>query len=347
MLFVKKRSGCSRGGQQQALHAIALHKHIDMVGHHRAGHPNLFLTTVAEKTTVLGVANLLRGEESAAAEAACPLLHQEKIVQLWRGILTHYHFSSICTASPGSGDMLLAAFDMKIPAACLCKNGAHMHLLQARAAAYASAEIAREGSVHYKSFDSCGMGLNVPIIAAKDAAAEDELDEEAAVAEEEAEEDAEAEEPDEEDAEAEEVENSEPEDDEEEVKKKKLPRKQKATAAATAAAAAIKHKAKAAGKPSRKTKAKQPSATLASLDTKPEAMPGMKRKAAQPAGSSMRNRTVKQVSMQEKLTAFRMNLNLPPAKKIPEGGDFSELLGGRGRGAPGRGARGRGAFPAY
>ena len=109
----------------------------------------------------------------------------------------------------------------------------------------------------------------------------------------------------------------------------------------------MKRKAKAAGKPSRKTKAKRPSATLSFLDTKPGAMPGIKRKAAQPAGSSMRNRTVKQVSMQEKLTAFRMNLNLPPAKKIPEGGDFSELLGGRGRGAPGRGARGRGAFPAY
>ena len=39
---------------------------------------NLFFTTVAEKTRVLGVANLLRGEESAAAEAAVPLLHQEK-----------------------------------------------------------------------------------------------------------------------------------------------------------------------------------------------------------------------------------------------------------------------------
>ena len=125
-----------------------------------------------------------------------------------------------------------------------------------------------------------------------------------------------------------------------------MPRKRKAKAAAAAAAAASKHKAKAAGKPSRKTKAKQPNATQAPLDTKPEATPRLKRKAAQPEGSSMRNRTVKKVSMTEKLTAFRVNLNLQPTK-IPEGGDFSELLGGRGRGAPLRGARGRGAFPAY
>ena len=115
---------------------------------------NLFTTTVAEKASVLGVANLLRGEEvedSKAATAACFLLHHEKVVQLWRDILNHYHFSSICTASPGSGDILLAAFDLQIPAACLCKNEAHTQLLRARVTDYVSAEMAREGSVHYRS----------------------------------------------------------------------------------------------------------------------------------------------------------------------------------------------------
>ena len=73
---------------------------------------NLFMTTVAEKTKVLGVASLLRGEESAAAEAVCSFLQHEKIVQLLRDLLKHYNFSSICEASLGSGDMLLAAFDM-------------------------------------------------------------------------------------------------------------------------------------------------------------------------------------------------------------------------------------------
>ena len=62
----------------------------------------------------------------------------------------------------------------------------------------------------------------------------------------------------------------------------------------------------------------------------------------------MRNRMVKKLSMTDKLTAFRQNLNLTPAP-IPAGSDFSELLGGRGRGVCGRGARGSAAFrmPAY
>ena len=143
------------------------------------------------------------------------------------------------------------------------------------------------------------------------------------------------------------MEESEEEEDEEEEEKKKLPRKQTAKAAAAAAAAAIKRKAIAAAKLPRKPKVKHPNAALAPVDSKHEAKPGIKRKAAQPEGSSLRNRAAKKVTMTAKLTAFRENLLLPPAK-IPEAGDFSKLLAGRGRGGRGRGApRGRGAFPAY
>ena len=82
------------------------------------------------------------------------MLHQEKVIQVWRDVLHHYAFSTLCTASPGSGDLLLAAFDLGIPAACLCKNQAHEELLRNRVEDYAREAIDRRGSRYFKPIES-------------------------------------------------------------------------------------------------------------------------------------------------------------------------------------------------
>lgn len=120
-----------------------------------------FTVNLETKSRVLGVHNLLRGEDADAAEASPEvakaerfLLHQEKVIQVWRDVLHHYAFSTLCTASPGSGDLLLAAFDLGIPAACLCKNQAHEELLRHRVEDYAREAIDRRGSLYFKPIES-------------------------------------------------------------------------------------------------------------------------------------------------------------------------------------------------
>ena len=79
------------------------------------------------------------------------LFHQEKPKSLWREILHHYHVSTLCTATPGCGDLLLAAFDLGVPSVALCKNDAHMLFLQKRLAKHILKSTMDEASTHYQS----------------------------------------------------------------------------------------------------------------------------------------------------------------------------------------------------
>jgi hypothetical protein len=79
------------------------------------------------------------------------LFHQEKPKSLWSEILHHYHVSTLCTATPGCGDLLLAAFDLGVPSVALCKNDAHMLFLQKRLAKHILKSTMDEASTHYQS----------------------------------------------------------------------------------------------------------------------------------------------------------------------------------------------------
>jgi hypothetical protein len=70
---------------------------------------------------------------------------------LWREILHHYHVSTLCTATPGCGDLLLAAFDLGVPSVALCKNAAHVLFLQKRLAKHILMSTMDEASTHYQS----------------------------------------------------------------------------------------------------------------------------------------------------------------------------------------------------
>ena len=87
--------------------------------------------TVKEKHEMLGDAGLLKDEDpDTNPEASTLLLHQEKLVEVFREILHHFRVSSLCTITPGGGSLLAAAFSMKIPAAALCKNSAQKEFLK-------------------------------------------------------------------------------------------------------------------------------------------------------------------------------------------------------------------------
>ena len=77
------------------------------------------------KLEILGEHGLLRGEAKEAEshpDDMCILFHQEKVQSLWREILHHYHVGTMCTATPGCGDVVIAAFSLGVPAAVLCNN---------------------------------------------------------------------------------------------------------------------------------------------------------------------------------------------------------------------------------
>ena len=90
-------------------------------------------------------------EVESSPEAMAILFHQEKPKSLWREILHHYHVSTLCTATPGCGDLLLAAFDLGVPSVALCKNDAHVSLLQKRLAKHILTSTMDEASAHYQS----------------------------------------------------------------------------------------------------------------------------------------------------------------------------------------------------
>jgi chemotaxis protein histidine kinase CheA len=125
------------------LHAERRGEHGDVAG--------VAVLSLQEKHAVLGDA-LLRGEDvDANPEGRAMLFHQEKLIRLWREVLHHYRISTLCTASPGSGDLLCAAFDLGVPAAALCKNAAHVAFLRRRLLEYVLAALSTPGSRHYKS----------------------------------------------------------------------------------------------------------------------------------------------------------------------------------------------------
>jgi len=136
------------------------------------------LLPLARKVRILGSSNLLRGEnvdDVAAAESQKFLLHQEKTVLLWKDILHHFHFSTLCTASPGSGDLLIAAFDLGVVSAALCKNQAHFDLLQERLLAWVADSLDDARSRHYaKNEGACSSPPSV----VKSPSSEEEVGEE-------------------------------------------------------------------------------------------------------------------------------------------------------------------------
>ena len=124
------------------------------------------------KLDVLGETGLLRGEAAeleSHPNGPAILFHQEKLQSLWREILHHYHVSTLCTATPGCGDVLIAAFDLGIPAAALCKSDVHLSFLQDRLAKHILQETMNPESQHYQSdyalAKSCELSERVLAIA--------------------------------------------------------------------------------------------------------------------------------------------------------------------------------------
>ncbi len=70
---------------------------------------------------------------------------------LWAELLHHFHVSTLCTSTPGSGELLMAALDMSIPCAAFCKNAAHVAYLEKRLEAYLCTLTADNQSTHYIS----------------------------------------------------------------------------------------------------------------------------------------------------------------------------------------------------
>ena len=106
------------------------------------------------KRDILSETGMLKHEQlevESSPEAMAILFHQEKPKILWREILHHYHVSTLCTATPGCGDLLLAAFDLGVPSVALCKNDAHVSFLQKRLAKHILKSTMDEASTHYQS----------------------------------------------------------------------------------------------------------------------------------------------------------------------------------------------------
>ena len=201
-----------------------------------------------------GMLKLEQQEVESSPESMAILFHQEKPQSLWREILHHYHVSTLCTATPGCGDLLLAAFDLGVPSVALCKNEAHVSFLQTRLAKHISTSTMNEASTHYQSdfalAKSCELSERVLASTTKTSKEEAEPADEGTEGE-----DGEEEEEGEEDEEGEEEEEAEEEDAEEEVEIKKAPaRKTKKEVEAKASKA--KSKAKAKNEPKAKAKAK-------------------------------------------------------------------------------------------
>ena len=110
--------------------------------------------TLQMKRDILSENGMLKHEQvevESSPQAMAILFHQEKPKSLWREILHHYHVSTLCTATPGCGDLLLAAFDLGVPSVALCKNDAHVSFLQKRLAKHILTSTMDEASTHYQS----------------------------------------------------------------------------------------------------------------------------------------------------------------------------------------------------
>ena len=217
------------------------------------------------KRDILSENGMLKNEQlevESSPEAMAILFHQEKPKSLWREILHHYHVSTLCTATPGCGDLLLAAFDLGVPSVALCKNDAHMLFLQKRLAKHILKSTMDEASTHYQSdyalAKRCELSERVMASAKKTSTEGTEEEEGEDGEEEEGEEDEEGEE---EEEEAEEEEAA-----EKDVASKKAPaRKPKKAVEAKA-----KSQAKAEAEPKAKGKAKVKGKAKAKPDEKKE-----------------------------------------------------------------------------
>lgn len=97
-----------------------------------AGRAQLETVTKGLKLAILGEAFLAEKEKELEKDDLVVLFHWEKSKDTWAEIFHHYGLTSLATISAGSMPLLQAAIEQNIKVFCMCRNDAHLELLQSR-----------------------------------------------------------------------------------------------------------------------------------------------------------------------------------------------------------------------